>query len=280
MHYKRLSFVVVIVSCLLLNVPAIADNDPNRSYHKQWRKHPNEIVIPANPSRLAVLGHGLGYPFKDTKVIREIRAYGIAPWGGETVHNGMDIIVDNTGEKLNIGDSVKVISPVKGTVSAVLHLENPHNPSTPQWILVVIEVNPSLLVTLSFEPQTENLELQAEQRAAISVVQGQKVKKGQKLGYLIVGEGGGPEGGSGNPHIDLRLLLKDPATAIDDLLSMYISHNDVSSLPTFLCPYDYSSNHAKRNYEKVLDKADPMTQCQCPCKFPYNEAACGAGCVD
>jgi hypothetical protein len=142
-----------------------------------------------------------------------------------------------------------------------------------------------LLVTLSFEPQTEDVVLQALQADSIHVVAGQRVRKGQKIGELVVGEGGGPASGSGNPHIDLRLLLMDPATVdpsapIESLLTMSISHNEVSNLPTFLCPFDYSSIRARFLYERVLRNADPATHCRCPCKFPYNEAACGVGCVD
>jgi hypothetical protein len=243
------------------------------------------IPLPANPSRLAILGTGMGFPFKSSKVVREMRAYGIRPWGGEPVHNGIDIIVDNTGAVLDVGDRVPAISPVRGTVRGVLYMENPHNPATPQWILVGIAVNPGLLVTLSFEPQTADVDLQALQAKSIDVVAGQRVRKGQIIGALVVGEGGGMASGSGNPHIDLRLLLLDPATLdpdapFEDLLTLNISHDDVSNLPTFLCPFDYSSVRARLLYEKVLRGADPSTQCRCPCKFPYNEAACGPGCVD
>ena len=239
----------------------------------------NTFSLPANPSRLAILASGIGFPFTESGKIREIRAYGIAPWGGEPVHNGIDIIVDNTGESLNVGDRIQVVSPVDGTVSAVLHLENPHNPETSQWILVVIEVNSSLWVTLSFEPQTANPDLNLTQSESISVSAGQLIKKGEEIGYLVVGEGGGGLG-SGNPHIDLRLVLKGPSTIISDLLETGASHNDIANLPTFLCPYDYSSNHAKALHEEVLVKADPDTQCHCPCRFPYNEEECGTGCVD
>ena len=153
--------------------------------------------------------------------------------------------------------------------------------------LVVVEVNPSLFVTYTFEPQTSLLQLQELQAASIDVVVGQRVRKGQKLGDLVVGEGlnGGSPLGSGNPHIDTRLLLFDPATVdpsnpLGDLLTRDISHNDVNSLPTFLCPYDYSSVRSKTTYEKVLEKFDPAVQCTCPCRFSYNAAECGVGCVD
>ena len=153
--------------------------------------------------------------------------------------------------------------------------------------LVVVEVNPGLYVTYTFEPQTQILQLQELQAASIDVVVGQQVRKGQKLGDLVVGEGlsGDSPFGSGNPHIDTRLLLFDPATVnptdpLGDLLTMDMSHNDVNSLPTFLCPYDYSSVRSKTIYEKVLEKFDPAVQCTCPCRFPYNAAECGVGCVD
>jgi hypothetical protein len=241
----------------------------------------DEALLPVNPSRLAVLGRGLGFPYKNKKVIRDIRAYGIRPWGSEPVHNGIDIIVDNTGEILDVGDKVTVVSVVDGTVSAVIPIGDAG------YVLVAIAVNPGLFVAYMFEPQTENVDLQILQRNSIIVSVGQRVKKGQKIGYLIVGEGenGGQAFGSGNPHIDMRLLLVDPETIdpdrpIEDLIDMYISHNDVAQLPTFLCPYDYSSVKAKSVYEKILKKFDPDIQCKCACRFPYNANECGIGCID
>ena len=270
---------------LSLAVPVLAGHDTDGWGESTAKVIGSSLPLPANPSRLSVLGSGMGFPFRNGRVVREIRAYGISPWGGEPVHNGIDIIVDNTGAVQDVGDLVPVISPVQGTVRGVLHLENPHNPATPQWILVVIAVNPGLFATLSFEPQTEDVDLQALQAMSIDVVAGQRVRKGQVIGALVVGEGGGMSSGSGNPHIDLRLLLMDPATLdpgapLEDLLALDISHNDVAMLPTFLCPFDYSSIRAKHLYERVLRGADPTTQCGCPCVFPYNEAACGPGCVD
>jgi hypothetical protein len=186
-------FIMVLCFQLLwlpLALPTLAGHDSDRGGKASAKSIGISIPLPANPSRWAVLGPGMGFPFKNSKAVREMRAYGIRPWGGEPVHNGIDIIVDNTGAVLDVGDRVPVVSPVRGTVKGVLHLENPHNPATPQWILVGIAVNPGLLVTLSFEPQTENVDLQALQARSIDVVAGQRVRKGQVIGALVVGEGG------------------------------------------------------------------------------------------
>jgi hypothetical protein len=248
-----------------------------------WAKHgrpdPNIATMVYNPARLAVLKKGLGFPFKKIRKLSSTKAYGIAPWGGEAVHNGIDLIADNIN--FPVGSEIDVISPVKGTVVGVIHTDNPHAPDLSQWILVLIEVTPSTWVTLSFEPKSAEPGLQVQQEHAIAVVEGQRVRKGQLIGRLTVGEGDGSGSGSGNPHIDFRLLLKPIDMNIEDLMAPdVISHNDVYSLPTFLCPYDYSTARAKNKYEDLIFKSDPETSCMCPCKFPYNDEKCGDGCVD
>lgn len=275
------AFIVTFLFGLVLSLPAYAGDHHDDKYNRHARKSVDEVVLPANPARLSMLGRGLGFPFRELKVIRDMRVYGIRPWGFEPVHNGIDFIVDNTGEVLEVGDKVTVIAISNGIVKGVMPMGDEGS------ILLVVEVNPALYVAYNFEPQTANLNLRALQANSIKVVAGQHVKKGQKLGYLVVGEGenGGSAFGSGNPHIDMRLLLVDPAmldpdAPLEDLISLAFSHNAIDQLPTFLCPYDYSSTRAKYAYEKILGKFDPDTQCKCPCRFSYNAEACGVGCVD
>lgn len=256
----------------------VADAGTNNEFVTASAKTRMSIPLPENPARLPILGSGLGFPFKNANPVVDIRSYGISPWGGEPVHNGIDLIVDNTGENLSVGDRVPVISPADGTVLDVLHFDNPHepDPGLRRQTLVIIEINPSLLVTLTFEPKTADPALHREQANAISVDIGQTVRKGQEIGHLIVGEGSGT--GSGNPHIDYRLLLKEVSTTIGDIIVSGASHNDVADLPTFLCPYDYSSIRAKALFERIMSKE--TSACRCPCKYPYNEGACGTSCID
>lgn len=279
MHFVSSPAVYLIL--LLVSLHAIANDNIADIDAQQSVTTIDESLLPANPARLPVLGRGLEFPFRDIKAITDIRSYGIRPWGFEPVHNGIDLIVDNTGVQHQVGDTVAVLSSVDGTVKAIIDMDDFGA------TLVIIEINPSLYVTYNFEPQTQILQLQELQAASIDVIVGQPVRKGQKLGDLVVGEGlnGGSPFGSGNPHIDTRLLLFDPATVdpddpVGDLITSEISHNDVGNLPTFLCPYDYSSVRSKSIYEKVLEKFDPAVQCTCPCRFPYNAAECGVGCVD
>ena len=280
----KIHFMISLPVCLiflLVSLPVFAVDGPAAANEQQPMATIDESLLPANPARLSVLGRGLEFPIRDNKTITDVRSYGIRPWGSEPVHNGIDLIVDNTGLQKQVGDKVTVLSSVTGTVIGIVDMGEFGSK------LVVVEVNPGLFVTYTFEPQTRLLQLQELQAASIDVVVGQRVREGQKLGDLVIGEGlnGGSPYGSGNPHIDTRLLLFDPATVdpadpLGDLLTRDISHNDVNSLPTFLCPYDYSSVRSKTTYEKVLEKFDPAVQCTCPCRFPYNAAACGVGCID
>ena len=82
---------------LLLSLPAFASDDPAAVDEQQPVTAIDESLLPANPARLSVLGRGLEFPFRDNKAITDFRSYGIRPWGFEPVHNGIDLIVDNTG---------------------------------------------------------------------------------------------------------------------------------------------------------------------------------------
>lgn len=237
------------------------------------------VFLPEDATQAATTMTELGFPFQNVRDLAEIRAFGIAPWGGEPVHNGIDLIVDKA--RLAVGDIVPVRSPVDGIVVDVRELVNEFelDPALRQWILVVIEVEPTLWVALSFEAKGASEELQQAQRDSISVVSGQVVRQGQRIGGLVVGEGSGTVG-SGLPHVDYRLVLKEASTTLDQLLESGASHDNKADLPTFLCAYEYSSPQAKRRFDRVLSRADSATQCQCACKSPDRPATCGSGCID
>ena len=62
---------------------------------------------PPDPSSVAVIGPGLGFPFENIDGLAEIRAYGIPDWDPEGPHNGIDVIVNNLGppEGFNVGEA-------------------------------------------------------------------------------------------------------------------------------------------------------------------------------
>lgn len=270
MHVIRHTYSSLILG--LLSLPVFAADQAVDGETRSAISPIGEAQLPANPARLQVLGRGLEFPVRNARAITKIRAYGVRPWGHEPVHNGVDLVVDNSGALLSAGDKVAILSSATGTIRAVLEIGDRGD------ILVVIEVNPGLYVNYNLEPQTENVSLRELQAASIDVSVGQRVRAGQKIADLVVGEGE-------EPHVDMSLLLFDPALVdpedpIGYLMTQIISHNDVANLPTFLCAYDYSSVRAKTTYEKILQDFNPESQCVCPCRFPYNAAECGTVCGD
>lgn len=244
-RFIRAAVVSIIVFLLLVMIPfETFSGERQRGMCQQ-----QSLAMPANPHRLQVLGKGLGFPFKSTKRIAEIRAFGIMPWGGEPFHGGMDIIVKNTGEHFEPGQTIKVVSPANGVVLGTRVLEDP-DPSDDDFVFavaVLIEVNPSLWVVLNFEPKIGQAEFEQLQIDSIKVEEGDRIRQGQTIGRLVIGPGEGGQQGSANPHVHYEVILKDPDTTVEDILLHDTSFTDIWNLPTSICPYDYSSAQAKKN---------------------------------
>lgn len=277
-HFIRagISILILLLFIGIFPVETFAGEGPK----KTCKQAP--VSFPANPHRLQVLGKGLGFPFKNTKRIAQIRAFGIMPWGSEPFHGGMDIIIKNTGPHFVPGQTIKVVSPADGVVVGVRVFEDP-DPDDDDFgfsVTPLIEVNPGLWVALTFEPKIGLAEYEQLQIDSIKVKAGDRVKQGQYIGDLVIGQGEGGQQGSANPHIHYEVILKDPETTIEDILLHDTSFTDVWNLPTSICPYDYSSTRAKKMFEQVFARADGSVSCRCPCKYPYNHETCGVGCID
>ena len=217
-----------------------------------------------------------------------LKAFGIVPWGNEAVHNGIDIIPNY--QKHPIPNEIRIVAPAGGFVVAVEEIVNPNVDL--KWILVVIQVNPRILITLSFEPQTDNDRVWQKQKDRILVSAAgplpEHISKGDTVGYLQIP----PEGPTrGYPHIDYRVLIKPEAMTMQQLWDQQdlIGHNCWSRLPTFICPLAYSSLEARQDFQKIIalpdDPAEPLCDCACKggitvCRTPFNESICGEGCSD
>ncbi len=245
----------------------------------------NEITISAFQN--------LAFPFETTapgfsaaENISQIQAYGISPWGSNYVHNGVDIIPDNTGVYYSLGDTVPVYSPITGKVVAVIS----GFPNPPDAVMIVIEPESSdcLWVTMTLEPQkTPGSALTGN---SITKVVNDYVTKGEVIGYLLIGNSfSGSDAKSGRPHVDMRLIAIGTGVTFQRFLAQVIaaggedgvlSHGDMSSLPTALCPYTHSNATARSAYDAIFARADSSTQCTCACKpLGANPPECGS-CVD
>ncbi len=227
-----------------------------------------------------------GTGFSDAKNISQIQAYGISPWGSNFVHNGVDIIPDNTGAYYSLGDTVSVYSPIAGKVVAVI--SGPPNPEDAVMIVIQPDSPDCLWVTMTLEPQ----------KTAGSVLTGNSitksvndyVTKGELVGHLLIGnDESGPLAKSGRPHVDMRLIAIGSDVTFLRFLAQVIdaggedgvlSHDDMSSTPTALCPYTHSDATARSTYDAIFARADAMTQCTCACEpLGAIPPVCGS-CVD
>jgi hypothetical protein len=227
----------------------------------------------------------LGFPFENPNKVAGIISYGVGPWEDDTPHNAIDIIPyfqsedhafsKNKRSKKRVR-TVKIVSPVDGTVKMIVSEENRFSSDPPemrQWILVLIEYNPAWVVGLAFEPKAPEERLHKKQVNLIKVKAGQVVKKGDKIGRLVVGSGGGRY-----PHLAYGLLQKDPD---EDIMSIFpfsqFFHSDTTRLPTFMCPYEYSTPEAIAIFDSITDRV-PNEYCTCACKYEGDDY-CGDGCM-
>ena len=247
--------------------------------------------VPINPpGPYPIYAGGFDFPIapEHQSHIKGLKAFGIVPWGNEAVHNGIDIIPDYTSS--TTPNEIRIVAPATGDIVAVEEIVNPN--VNLKWMLVVIRVSDRILITLSFEPQTDDPVLWQEQKDRI-LVQGpnhmtQQINKGDTVGYLQI-----PPRGQAKayPHIDYRILIKPQAMTPQELWEQQdlIGHNCWSRLPTFVCPLSYSTPEARQIFQDIIalpdDPAEPLCDCACKggitvCLTPFDESICGAGCVD
>lgn len=114
-----------------------------------------------------------------------------APWG--FTHLGLDLIL--------AGDSAHVIAPSSGTIEFADIYQNEHNF---QWqVNLRVRFNEEFLYHLLFEPRAHTREEAEYQRAAMPLVVGQKVERGDFLGTIFDLSGGDMSGGGATVHFDI-----------------------------------------------------------------------------
>ena len=163
----------------------------------------------------------LEFPLARQNDVERLSAYGTPNWSGNEPHNGVDLVLYQT---LN---QTRVIAPADGKVTAVTVNENPFS-NPPNQLMVSVKICTTLgwVVDLVFEPGTVNSATKNAQQNAIRVSAGQQVRAGDDIGDLLVGD-------LGYAHL----------------------HYMVQHRNTSVCPYEYSSDAAKAEFQAIADRS-------------------------
>jgi len=241
---------------------------------------------------------GLGFPFEPFTVINELMSFGVPEWGtAEEDHFGIDLIPRYqsssprpflpTKPKIR---KVKVVAPTEGTIRFIVALDADIKGT--KDICVILEMNSNWSINLTFEPKCSAGLPAEEQIRSITVKAGQYVKKGDEIGYLVVG-GTKDE----YPHVHYALMYKHRETTYGQLFDNNVPIPNFSPdeigvprtghgspwdpvkliLPSFytvafFCPYEFSSPRAKRIFDYILNNtAYPcgpcLGECNCVCIY-------------
>ncbi len=162
----------------------------------------------------------LEFPFGDPDTIVRFAAFDTPNWSGTDPHNGIDMVVNETL------DRVQIIAPVSGTISSIQVSYNPFsNPVNQLMMTVGIKFSNSWEIALVLEPSSADPALTLEQSQAVAVTLGQKVKAGDEIGSLLIGT-------EHYPHLHYMVM-----------------HNR-----TYVCAYDYSTDSAKQIFDEIAQK--------------------------
>ena len=253
---------------------------------------------------------GLGFPFKPYTVIKELMSFGIPAWGPpEEDHFGIDLIpryqvspLPPIPSKSKVIRKVKVVAPTDGTIRGIFGFDG--DIVGTKDICVILEINLNWSITLMFEPKTSPGRPVEAQIRSITVKAGQTVKKGDEIGYLVVG---GNE--NSYPHVHYALMYKHTETNYGQLFDNVpvpnfrpeeIQPEGMSGgvprtghgspwdpvkliLPSpytaaFFCPYEFSSPTVRGIFEGILKNTEfPCGPCleKCNCVCIYNRCCNG-----
>ena len=231
---------------------------------------------------------GLVLPYENVSELVEARCYGVDPWDDVTreVHGGIDLIPRHTD--LGPGQTRKVglVAPASGTISDVRELSKAGKADA---FMVTVKVNDYWFVGMVLEPQNLDPSIADEQRRSVAVRAGDTVRRGERIGDLVVTN-------VHYPHVHFMIYYKNPQQTYEDLLANYIllPRNQGDSLPptagpgspwapedlgtpsTLYCPYVYSVRSSRLRMDQILKQSYDGTVCRCICAYGSANADCGA----
>lgn len=155
---------------------------------------------------------GLSFIFQDSSELSELRCYHLSEWSDEgEIHSGIDIspkysdLIGTTSIR-----KTPIVSPCDGTIEKFI--EHTSGAGAKMYSFV-IKMNEYWRVLMSFEPQTNDATVLAEQEDSFLVTEGETVKKGQIIADLVYGKLLTDH----YPHIHFSILYIKPGDTIDSI---------------------------------------------------------------
>jgi hypothetical protein len=148
-------------------------------------------------------------------------------------------------------------------------------------------------IVCNLEPQSVSDAINRAQSDSIVVREGDPVRRGELLGYLVVGSSSVRPGSY--PHLHFGLFYKNPTDTLEDIarhqedfrrsngtdLAPIIGPGspwqprDLGIETTFYCPYEYSRDRTKAIYDGLLKRAANGDYCDCVCAYRSKSGNCG-----
>lgn len=246
-------------------------------------------VGPVADARAARPAEGLDFPVADVGDLARSYCFGIYPWdaGGTETHDGIDLVA-----RYGTGPDPGRVAVVAATDARVERIVEAESGAGLGEVIVVLRMNGFWYMAYTFEPQTANPDVFAEQRRSIAVREKQHVRRGELIGELIVAD----VAAGSYPHVHFSFLYKHPDDSLDDLFAYFpdIRRSDGTDLAprsgpgspwkprdlaretTLYCPYEYSTPEAKAAYDSLARYAATGAVCGCVCAYGSVGGNCGS----
>ena len=256
---------------------------------------------------------GLGFPYEDPGQAVFIHCFALCPWdnplplqssnmlqnlaGPDTEcqgekHVGIDIYpVPNSQIRhfpLPSNTQMALVRIVALTDGIVERIVTGRTGATTTSYIVVLKLNQFWHVSYSFEPHSNDTKIQVQN---LVVEETQKVKKGDLIGSLVVTKNTEVE-----PSLHFSFFYLSPEQDLDQLMtqltndihSVHVSDgSDVQKVgwpwdgkeldipTTFFCPYEFSSDSAKRIYDRLPKLDVNGNKCSSMCAYGSRFGNCG-----
>lgn len=235
---------------------------------------------PAQPTDTATPVE-LTFPFQDPDVVYEVHNFALHPWSasGET-HTGIDIVPEYLDLVGTDGlRKITIVAPADGTIA--MSAADTSGAGLDSFALIM-QIDTFWHLLMVFEPQSADDGTNETQAASFDVVEGQDVKRGDKIGDLVIAKVE-PER---YPHLHFGVFYKDPAEPWENVFaslrvsdgsadSPMILDEDLGVPTTFYCPYDYLLSEGKAILDGVPNLDVLGNECSCVCSYGSSAGDCG-----
>jgi hypothetical protein len=233
---------------------------------------------------------GLAFVFQDNTDISELRCYHLHPWSNDgEIHGGIDISPKYS--QLTGTDTIKM-TPVVALPRVIERILVHYSGAGAKMFSLVIKMNDYWRIIMSFEPQTTDTTIIAQQEANILVSEGSQITKGELVANLVYGK----ILTNSYPHIHFGVLYIKPGDTLDTLAADILNVPRNNGIPTpparegagspwdaqdlgiesqFFCPYLYFTDQAQAVLNAVPKYSVTSELCTCLCAYNSSNGDCG-----